>query len=215
VRNRLLLCVVLAACGRDDPAPNVTPALTLPPGGARLPIAQRSTKAVPGSDGLLQVHLGDITRGQVQLSVAKTNGTTLIAPTSVKEGDALPFVFGGRYFVTVVELTNRLVGGDDAVLVFSAGRSERSRIEELIAAVESADVTFLRNDTEHDAAAAADHLRRKWKHAGDRELTAEEFIDKIASASSTTGRPYAIRESDGTVVAARTWLRQRLAAQEG
>jgi hypothetical protein len=139
----------------------------------------------------------------------------LIAPTSVKEGDALPFFLEGRYFLTVVELKNRVVGDDHAVLLFRAGRSERIRIEELIAAVERADVVFVRNDTEHDAAAAADHLRRKWKHAGDRELTAEEFIDKIASASSTTGRPYAIRESDGTVVAARTWLRQRLAAQEG
>ena len=169
---------------------------------------------MPGSDGRVRVHLGDITRGQVQLTLARADGATLIAPTSVKEGDALPFHFQGPYVVTVVELKNRLIAGDYAVLVFSAGRSARSRIEALLAAVESADVTFLRNGTEHDAAAAAAHLRRKWKHAGDRELSAEEFIDKIASASSTTGRPYRIRERDGSVVDTRDWLRKRLAAQD-
>jgi len=210
-----VLCIVLAACAGEDTAPAGTPALTLPAGGARLRIVQRSTAAVPGSDGLLRVHLGDITRGQVQLTLARADGATLIAPTSVKEGDALPFVLeDGRYVVTVVDLKNRLVGDDYAVLLFSAGRSERSRIGALLAAVESADVVFLRNDTEHDAAAAAAHLRRKWKHAGDRELTADEFIDKIASASSTTGRPYRIRERDGSVVDTRDWLRQRLAAQD-
>jgi hypothetical protein len=183
-------------------------------GIARLRISQRTTAAVPGSDGRVRVHLGDITRGQAQLTLAKTDGATLIAPTSVQEGDALPFVLEkGRYAVTVVELKNRLVGDDEAVLLFSAGRSDRSRIEALIAAVEAADVIFIRNDTEHDAAAAGAHLRRKWKHAGDRELTADEFINNIASASSTTGRPYRIKERDGSVVDARDWLRKRLDAQ--
>ncbi|MHC4136165.1 MAG: DUF5329 family protein [Planctomycetota bacterium] len=214
MRARLLLCVVLAACAGDDTAPAGRPALTLPPGGARLRVAQRSTAAVPGSDGRVRVHVGDITSGQVQLTLARADGTTLIAPTSVKQGDALPFHLQGPYVVTVAELNNRLLADDYAVLQFSSGRSERSRIEALIAAVESVDVTFLRNDAEHDAVAAAAHLRRKWRHAGDRDLTAEEFIDKIASASSTTGRPYRIRERDGSVRDARDWLRERLAAQD-
>jgi hypothetical protein len=211
MRARLLLCVLLAACAGDDVPP---PAPTLLARGASVTVDQRSTAFVPGTNGRLRVHLGDITRGQVQLTLATADGVTLIAPTSVRDGDVLPFTFdGGHYYVTVVELTNRLIGSDEAVLRFGAGRSERSRIEALIAAVESANVVFLRNDAEHDAAAAADHLRRKWKHAGARELTAEEFVDKIASRSSTTGRPYRIRERDGSVVNARDWLLERLAAQ--
>lgn len=214
MRIRLLLCLLLAACGRDEAAPANPPTLALPPEGTRLTVPQRSTAFVPGSDGRVRVRLGDVTRGQVRLTLTDADGTQRIAPTSAKEGDALPFVLGrDRYYVTVVELKNRLVGEDHAVLLFSAGRSERSRIEALITAVESSDVVFLRNGTEHDAAAAAAHLRRKWKHAGDRDLTAEEFIRKIASASSTTGRPYEIRKRDGSVVPARDWLREQLAAQ--
>lgn len=216
MRARLLLCLALAACGRDHPTPGAVPTLTLPAEGTRLTVPQRSTAFVPGSDGGLRVHLGDVTRGQVRLTLATAKGAQLIAPTSVKKGDALPFVLGrNRYFLTVVELKNRLVGQDHAVLLFTAGRSERSRIEALIAAVEAADVIFIRNDNEHEAAAAAAHLRRKWKHAGDHDLTAEEFIDRIASASSTTGRPYEIRKRDGSVVPAGDWLRRRLAAQDG
>jgi len=215
MRSTLVVCVLFAACAREGPAPAVTPALTLPPEGARLRISQRTTTAVPGSDDRIRVYLGDITRGQVQLTLAEMDGTTLIAPTSVKEGDALPFVVEkGRYVVTVIDLKNRLVGDDEAVLLFTAGRSERSRIEALIAAVEAAEVIFIRNDTEHDAADAGAHLRRKWKHAGDRELTADEFIHNIASASSTTGRPYRIRERDGAMVDAGDWMRKQLAAQD-
>ncbi|MHC4819850.1 MAG: hypothetical protein ACYTF8_17530, partial [Planctomycetota bacterium] len=104
MRTGLLFCLVLAACGGDDRAPNATPALSLPEGGTRVTVDQRSAAVVPGSDGRVRVHLGDITRGQVQLTLAGPDGTTLIAPTSVKEGDALPFVLEGRYSVTVIEL---------------------------------------------------------------------------------------------------------------
>ncbi|MHC4973488.1 MAG: hypothetical protein ACYTG3_14260 [Planctomycetota bacterium] len=105
----LLLCVVLTGCGRNDDAATRPPALTLPPGGLRLTVVQRSAAVVAGSGGRVRVHLGDITRGQVQLTLAGPDGATLIAPTSVKVGDALPFHLEGRYYVTVVQLKNRLV----------------------------------------------------------------------------------------------------------
>jgi hypothetical protein len=90
-------------------------------------------------------------------------------------------------------------------------RDERARIEALLEAVEGSDVTFVRNGTPHDAKEAASHLRRKWKYAGDRELTAEQFIENIGSKSSTSGRAYLVRLADGTEVKAGDWLRARLA----
>ena len=76
MRARLLLCVLLAACGGDDDPPAPPPALTLPERGASVTVDQRSTAFVPGSNGRLRVHLGDITRGQVQLSLATADGAT-------------------------------------------------------------------------------------------------------------------------------------------
>jgi hypothetical protein len=90
-----------------------------------------------------------------------------------------------------------------------AARDERARIEALLAAVETSGLTFVRNGVPHDAKAAVAHLRRKWKRAP-RELTAEQFIEKIASRSSTTGRDYLVRIEDGTEAAAGDWFRARL-----
>jgi hypothetical protein len=59
------------------------------------------------------------------------------------------------------------------------------------------DATFIRNDKEYDARTAALFLRRKWQFDKDMVRTAEDFIESIASRSSTTGKPYRIRMKDG------------------
>ena len=75
---------------------------------------------------------------------------------------------------------------------------EQARIEGLIASVEQAKgLVFIRNGSEHDAAAAAAHLRMKWKKAGSRVRTAEDFIKLCATGSSMTGQKYQIRLADG------------------
>ncbi len=79
--------------------------------------------------------------------------------------------------------------------------AESARIEALIASVEQAKgLVFIRNGEDHDAAAAAAHLRMKWKNAGSRVRTAEDFIKVCASASSMSGQKYRIRFADGKVV---------------
>jgi hypothetical protein len=88
--------------------------------------------------------------------------------------------------------------------------AERTRIEALIAAVESSDVAFIRNGVPHNAAAAAQHLRKKWSFAGGYDLTAEQFIERVASRSSITGRPYEVKSPDGTTLKAGTWLHEKL-----
>lgn len=79
--------------------------------------------------------------------------------------------------------------------------AESVRIEALIGSVEQAKgLVFIRNGSEHDAAAAAAHLRMKWKNAGSRVRTAEDFIKYCATGSSMSGKPYQIRFSDGRVI---------------
>lgn len=93
--------------------------------------------------------------------------------------------------------------------------SQEDRIDALISLIEnSEDLVFIRNDDEHTAQEAADHLRRKLDFAGDRVETAEQFIEHIASGSSTTGRPYQIRLPDGETVNSGPFLRELLAKIE-
>lgn len=96
--------------------------------------------------------------------------------------------------------------------------SQQARIDyllETIAALEGA--VFIRNEAEHSPQDAAHHLAQKLARAQSSffappasSWTAEMFIDKLASESSLSGRPYHIRFSDGQLVDSGPWLHQQL-----
>jgi Family of unknown function (DUF5329) len=76
--------------------------------------------------------------------------------------------------------------------------SEQRKIEALMQHVESlTEAVFMRNNQVYPAKTAAQFLRGKWRATLDDITTAQEFIAKIASVSSTTGQPYRIRFPDG------------------
>jgi hypothetical protein len=98
-----------------------------------------------------------------------------------------------------------------AVGVCARDLSEAARIQYLIASVEALEgAKFIRNGSEHDARAAADHLRLKLKAAGNKVKTAEDFIKFCASRSSITGKPYLIRLADGTTLESEVFFRNKL-----
>ena len=95
----------------------------------------------------------------------------------------------------------------------SLPQAERQKIEALIVGVEKLDgAVFVRNGKEYQPATAAKFLRGKWQKHATRIKSAEDFIVKVASASSTTGRVYLVRFDDGREVPTATFLRARLAA---
>jgi hypothetical protein len=77
--------------------------------------------------------------------------------------------------------------------------AEKSKIEALLAHLEKlTDASFIRNGSAYDAATAAKFLRGKW-HAHESDITtANDFITKVATKSSTTGNPYVIRMKNGS-----------------
>jgi hypothetical protein len=88
---------------------------------------------------------------------------------------------------------------------------EEARTEALLAALQQrTEVVFIRNGSEYDAARAAGHLRLKLEHSRDRLDSAEEFIDKAASSSSLSGKPYMVREPGQAPRPAREFLYQLL-----
>lgn len=89
--------------------------------------------------------------------------------------------------------------------------AEQSLIDRLITYVErQRGMTFVRNGKEHSCADAAKFLRGKMEAMGDEVVTAHDFIDRIATRSSTSGDPYHVKFADGRMVPASTFLRDEL-----
>lgn len=86
-----------------------------------------------------------------------------------------------------------------------------AEIDFLVEEIGESDCTFIRNGNEHSAQDAADHLQMKRKRGRRYYDSTEEFIERIASMSSWTGRKYLIRCTDGDPVPSGRWLQERLA----
>lgn len=89
--------------------------------------------------------------------------------------------------------------------------TEAQKIDHLIAYVASLNnAIFIRNGSEHSAREASEHLQMKREKAGKRITTANDFIERVASASSLTGKPYQIRLADGKTYNCETVLKVEL-----
>ena len=90
--------------------------------------------------------------------------------------------------------------------------AEAQRVERLIGAVAAQQqMQFVRNGRSYTPAEAARFLREKLRARGEEVRTAEDFIERIASRSSTSGRGYSVRHADGREVPAAEFLRTELA----
>lgn len=88
---------------------------------------------------------------------------------------------------------------------------EKQLIEKLLQHIASLDgAAFFRNGKEFDAKSAAEYLRGKWDNV-EGVNTAEDFITKVASVSSASGKPYLIRLKGGPTQKCGDYLRSVLA----
>ena len=74
--------------------------------------------------------------------------------------------------------------------VAAPGPSAKDEIDHLLSYVAASSCTFVRNGSEYGAVKARDHLADKYRFAGSRISTAEEFIEYLATKSSFSGEPY-------------------------
>jgi hypothetical protein len=89
--------------------------------------------------------------------------------------------------------------------------SEKQKIEMLIQQVANLkDAMFVRNGSAYKADSAAYFLRRKWEANESEVKTARDFIDKVASFSGTSGKPYLIRFKGGAEIRSRDFLLTQL-----
>jgi len=100
-----------------DPQPEQTPkplSLKLSGEPVELTILQRRSKAIPGSEDRILLRLGDITAGQVLMSVRSDDGEVLLDDTSVEPGEVAKFTVADKtFYIRLRELTNVLLGTND------------------------------------------------------------------------------------------------------
>lgn len=84
---------------------------------------------------------------------------------------------------------------------------EKEKIETLIRIVSQLKTAkFVRNGWTYGADTAATFLRSKWQANDSVVKTARDFIDRVATLSVTSGKPYLIRMKDGTEIHSREFL---------
>ena len=89
----------------------------------------------------------------------------------------------------------------------TASAAERQKIEALIKQVgDLKDAKFVRNGSTYEPSTAVRFLRGKWGANDSAVKSAREFIEKVASASGTSGTPYLIRFKDGREIKSREYL---------
>ena len=113
---------------------------------------------------------------------------------------------------------NRVVAFLALAMSLSASAAEpdpaaRKEIERLIAHLASSGCEFARNGSWYSAAKAVSHLQRKYDYLLKRDLVpnAEAFIERAASASSSSGKPYLVKCPDQPEIQSADWFRSALA----
>ena len=117
-----------------------------------------------------------------------------------------------RVILSVLAVSLALAGPRTSLAEEASAQAEQRTIEALIASVaQLSGATFLRNGESYTASSAARFLREKWRSRQSEVRSAEDFIDRVASFSSTTSKPYLIRFADGREVPSAEYLRAELA----
>ena len=113
------------APAREAKAP--APALNLPEKSVELTVLQREERAIPGSDGSVRIRLGDISDGQVLLTVVSGDESHLLERVSVSQDDKVEFSLGkAKYTVHIKELRNLFIGDDFAKITVAKNPEESS-----------------------------------------------------------------------------------------
>jgi hypothetical protein len=130
----------------------------------------------------------------------------------VRSREPVAFALADGRYVLVPRLVNLLIGNDYAEFeVMTEQRYAGDRIERLLLRIAAAPIVFVRNGQDHTGDDAAQHLRQKLAALG-KPPTVDEFVEQVASRSSTTGEAYSVRLPDGATLPMASWLQRELQA---
>ncbi len=210
----IILLIIISSCSNSEPKNK----LTIPKKGFEFQIYQRESFKIPSTKGNIICHIDDITQSQVYLSISENEN--IFFQKSIHEGEDYLFKFETEsYKIECIQLINILIGNDYGIFKISTNSvkskpekisNETEKIEKLIQTVRESGITFIRNGAEYTSIEAADHITMKWENAKSEIKTVDQFIQNIASKSSSTGNVYQIKLKDGTIINAEDWLKKQL-----
>ena len=100
---------------------------------------------------------------------------------------------------------------------FSNNDQELSQINLLIDKIEASNLVFIRNGKEYNSVKAAKHLRKKFYAAQvsffsppRSEWTVKLFIERVATKSFLSSKPYLVKLNNGQVLELKIWLKNQL-----
>ncbi|MGV3774537.1 MAG: DUF5329 family protein [Verrucomicrobiales bacterium] len=101
------------------------------------------------------------------------------------------------------------------VLLFSvalqaAPANVEATVKKVLKVVEQSEAKFIRNGKEYPAKDAAEHLQKKYDYYKKEIKTVDDFIEKCASKSIVSGKPYYIKPKNGKEVPFTTWLKEKV-----
>jgi len=119
-----------------------------------------------------------------------------------------PFLPAMRFMATVL-LTSVLL------LTPAMGKSEPgaaldTTVQYLIEYVSGSGLTFIRNASSYSSAEAAEHMNAKYQHFKNDIETPEDFIERCASKSLISGKPYLVIDERGEKIRTSEWLNAAL-----
>jgi hypothetical protein len=112
--------------------------------------------------------------------------------------------FGNLLLQRILILSMALLGAT------AAAANSDAEIQYLLSAVGSSDCMFVRNGTEHPPTEAEAHLRMKYRKGARYVSNADDFINRIASKSSWSGKPYQIVCPGNEPLPSSQWLNDQL-----
>lgn len=122
---------------------------------------------------------------------------------------------GKVFFCKVIKTAVLLVLFQQAAVALSVAADlvVEGEIAHLMAFLEQSDCEFNRNGTWYNAAKAVAHIQQKYRYLDKRGLvtSTESFIDRAASKSSMSGKPYLVRCAGGETVESSSWFLSELA----
>jgi hypothetical protein len=88
----------------------------------------------------------------------------------------------------------------------------RAEVDALLTRLQASGCEFGRNGSWYSGTEAADHLLKKLDYLEGKDMvrTAEQFIDRGASSSSMSGKPYLVRCAGKAPVESAQWLKAEL-----
>ena len=89
--------------------------------------------------------------------------------------------------------------------------SQRAEVEHLFEYVRTSKCQIERNGQLYAAAAAQEHMQKKYEHFRDEIDSTEKFIDLVASRSELSKKPYLVRCGSKMAMPTRGWLLAELA----